>query len=200
VISRARIEVLRVYQIPLCFTQGSLPVSERYGAELPPDATPGEIVEVPLHQQVDSNGADRFAIDIGVDPERIGEVEGPGVAAALGTESGDGVLPGLYLFEVGVALVHDGSSDPLPMGTALVAAPEMPLSSEYVLEAGEFQQVTETFLVRGDLRDFWAPELACWQANGRTIERARASEATRSADLEDVLATAVVPAWSEVEG
>ena len=197
VITRARIEVRRVFLLPLCFTQGSLPVSERYGVRLPPDAEPGELIEVPLHQQVGTNRADRFAIRLGIDTNRAAPV---GAAAEeLGMKAGDGQLPGLYLFEVGVSLVHDGGVEPLEMGTALVALPELPLGPEYLLEEGGFKQVTDTFLTE-DPQATWREPMACWRANAQIAARARESGATRSPELEKVLSAAVIPRWSEAEG
>jgi hypothetical protein len=103
VISRAQLEILRVYPLPLCFAQGDLSLSGRYGVELPPTSEPGEVVEVSLHQQLGGNEADRFRIKLETRPRE---------------ESG--LVNSLHLFEVAVALVHDGRRDPLPMGTSLI--------------------------------------------------------------------------------
>ena len=198
VISRAEIEVLRVYSLPLCFTQGALPVSESYGVRLPPDAKPGETIEAPLHQQVGTSEADRFKIRLSVDLDRVREY---GVAAGeLGAEEGDGQLPGFYIFEIAVALVHDGGGAPLEMGTALVSLPGLPLGGEYLLEEGGFKRVTETFLTSKPLLEIWGEPISCWQANGRTAMRARGSDGTRSPQLEEILSAAAIPRWSEVEG
>ncbi|HVD37311.1 MAG TPA: hypothetical protein VNC15_00595, partial [Solirubrobacterales bacterium] len=181
VISSARIEILRVLPIPICFTQGGLGVSEEYGVQLPPDAAPGKTIEVPLHQQVAANEADRFRIDLGVQKSE---------------ESQD--FGGPYLFEVGVAIVHDGRKQPLAMGTALISVPRVPSGSEFFLEEGDFQKVTETFLISGPLREFWAGPLNCWRNNARKARLALKSQATRSPELEAALTSKVAPSFSEL--
>jgi hypothetical protein len=185
VISRAQLEIRRVYSLPLCYAQGDLSLSGRYGVELSPASEPGEIIEVPVHQQLGGNGADRFRIDLETRPR----VEG-------------GLVQTLYLFEVAVALVHDGKKDPLRMGTALISLPAVPLS-EFLLEQGQFKKAIDYFspgLSGRELREEWSQRLACWQANGREAARARKSRATRSQDLEEALASAAVPSFAEREG
>lgn len=197
VISRAEIAVLRVYPLPLCFTQGALPVSESYGVQLPPDAEPGETIEAPLHQQVGTNEADRFKIRFSVDPDRIRDY---GVAAKeLSAREADGQLPGFYVFEIAVTLVHDGEGAPLEMGTALVSLPGLPVGGEYLLEEGEFKKVTETFPTSHPLQEVWGEPMSCWRANGQNAIRARESDATRSPQLDEILSAASIPSWSEVE-
>lgn len=188
VISRARIEVLRVYPLPLCFTQGELPTSERYGTEIPADAEAGDVIEVPLHQQIGGDGADRFQIEVGVSSTKP-----------------DGELPGLFLFELSVSLIHDGESDPLSMGNALIAAPMLPFTTEYLLRKGEFPEVVATYSPASEYvrptppRKLWASQMPCWQANGRTALRARGSEAAMSPQLRENLDSAGVPSFTELE-
>jgi hypothetical protein len=181
VVSRARIEVLRVYPMPLCFTQGELPVSGRYGVRLPEDSQPGDVVEVPIHQQVPPDGADRFVFDLGVAP----------------ADPGSDTLEGLYLFEVEVSLVHDDGSSPLPMGKALVSLEELPFTTEYLLRKGQFSRLEREY--GSPPPQTWMPPLPCWQANGRTLLLAASSEATRSRQLQTIMDVAVVPSLSEAE-
>jgi hypothetical protein len=181
VVSRARIEVLKVYPMPLCFTQGELPVSGRYGVRLPEDSQPGDVVEAPIHQQVPPDGADRFVVDLGVAP----------------ADPGGDSLDGLYLFEVEVSLVHDGGSSPLPMGKALVSLEELPFTAEYVLRKGQFSRMEREY--GSPPPETWATPLICWQANGRTLLRAASSEATRSRQLQTIMEVVTVPSLSEIE-
>jgi hypothetical protein len=182
VISRARLKIRRVYAFHLCFAQGNLSLSERYGVELSTRAKAGEIVEVPLHQQVGPDQADRFRINLEARPKEI-----------------SGLVWTLYLFEIAVALNHDGQKAPLRMGTVQISLPTVPLS-EYLLGDGGFGQAVETFSSPDDpLREVWAKPLACWQRNGRTAALARKSGATRSQELEEVLDAAAVPSWAELE-
>jgi hypothetical protein len=181
VISRAEIKILRVLPIPICFTQGGLGVSEEYGVQLPPDAAPGETIEVPLHQQVAANQADRFRIELGVQEPEEGQA-----------------LKGDYLFELAVGIVHDGRNRPLGMGTALISLPRVPLGSEFFLEEGGFQKVIETFSIPGPLREFWTGPRDCWRNNARKATLALKSQATRSPELEEALTSKVAPSFSEL--
>jgi hypothetical protein len=185
VISRAEIKILRMYSLPLCWTQGSLPVSEIYGAQLPVDAKPGDVVEVPLHQQVGPNQADRFEIGVSA----IGEVL-----------EGKSELSGLYLFEFEVSLAHDGEETALPIGTALLSLPEVPLSSEFLLLNG-LAEVNREFNWEGrPVREVWTDQMPCWQANARTAIGAAESRATMSPTLRQILDAVFVPTFAEAEG
>jgi hypothetical protein len=174
---------VRVHQLPLCFTQGELPISNRYGVLLPEDSEPGSFVEVPIHQQVPGDRADRFVIDLGVAPAY--------------PESNR--LAGLYLFEVEVSLVHDGAAPPLSMGRALVSLDEPPLTTEYVLQDGDFAQLEQEYGALNPPRQTWASQLPCWQANARALRRAEGSEATRSQQLQTIMDAVVIPSFSEAE-
>jgi hypothetical protein len=183
VISRAHLEIRHVYRFPLCFTQGNLAVSERYGIQLPADAEAGEVTEVPLHQQVEAGKGDRFRL-----------------ALEVAAEEEAGLAQAIYIFEIAVSLVHDGERVPLRMGAGLVALPVVP-TSEFLLEEGGFESAVEAFGSAGrPVREFWSRPLACWRKNGRTAARLRRSSATRSPELEEVLASAVVPSFAEIEG
>lgn len=177
-VSRALIEIRRVEPLPLCFTQGDLPSSERYGAELPVDANPGTVIEAPLHQQIAPGGVDRFQIGL----------------SAVGGEPGE--EPGVHIFEVSVALQHDGSSQPLEMGSALASLPSPPSAVVYYLAAGELAEVSNAYNIP-DPRTGWAEVMPCWQANGRTLADLSKSAATRSGDLEEALSRAVEPSYTE---
>ncbi len=186
VVSRARIEIMHLYPLPLCFTQGELPVSAHYGLQLPADAEPGEAFEVPIHQQIEADQADRFTIGLGVGS----------------ADPGNDQLDGLYLFEVEVSLVHDGEVPALPMGRALISLDRLPFTTEYLLREGQFPEVVQEY--KGYLgyvspRKTWATQMPCWQKNAQSIIRAGKSDATRSRQLQTILDTVAVPSFSEVE-
>jgi hypothetical protein len=183
VVSRAQIKIVKVYPLPLCFTQGELPLSKQYGVQLPEDSEPGDVVEVPIHQQIPGDQADRFLIDLGVAP----------------ADPESDSLEGLYLFEVEVSLLHDGTAPPLPMGKALVSLDEPPFTTEYVLREGEFARVEREYGAGGPARQTWATQLPCWQANARELLRAESSQATRSQQLQAIMDGVVIPSLSEVD-
>jgi len=187
VVSRARLEVLAVHRLPLCYTQGDLPLSEGYDVQLPGDAAQGDVVEAPLHQQIQPGGNDRFRIDFGVD-DKGGEEGRP--------------FPGVHLFELGVALVHDGLTDPLPMGNVLLSIPELPRGDGgYYLGVGDLALLEDSYNAYGYYtpREMWSRNMPCWTANAEALIDIADSSAARSSQMEVVLREAIVPSFSEAE-
>ena len=181
VISKARIEILAVHPLPLCFTQGGFPLSEVYGARLPATADPGDVVETPLHQEIGPDQPDRFRIELGV----------------ISDETVD--FRGLYLFEVRVSLVHDGERQALSLGEALVSLPGVP-GTEYFLTAAEAKILDEAFNPKGiPVRRYWAAQMGCWRSNTRITRRALASPIARSPQMDAVDSGIVTPTFSALE-
>src|ERR1700683_1123848 len=79
IIKRAVVRILHSDQVHLCFSQGSLGLSESYAVTLPDSPAPGQTVEVPLHEQLASDEADRFALSFRPEPPTTAEVttQGP---------------------------------------------------------------------------------------------------------------------------
>jgi hypothetical protein len=176
VINRARIEILHVYELPLCFTQGGIPVTGSYGVSLPADARPGDVVEVPLHQQLGADEPDRIHLDLSVE--------------------GDD-LEGVYLFELDVSLVNDGSKSPLPLGRALVSLPETPAPEHYVWREGDAEILNETFNPYGKpVREVWGEMMPCWRSNTKLLRRALDGPAARSTQLAEIGGEMVTPTYS----
>jgi hypothetical protein len=185
VISGATVEVLRMDPLPLCFTQGELPLGGHYGAQLSTEAEPGEVVEVPLHQQLAADEADRFLIALGL----TGDEEGDG-----------GELPGLYLFELDVSLTHDGAPRPLHLGRALVSLPAPPYRSTYFW-GDDTARFLRTYLHSDGLseREFWAVPMRCWTANTEALRRGLSGSAARSPQLAAIGAELVTPTFAALE-
>jgi hypothetical protein len=181
VIDRVALEVRNVYELRRCASQDDLPLSNTYGVVVPADAKTGEVLEAPLHQEVGADEADRFAI-------------------ALSTRPVAGERGSLYLFELGVSLHSDGSHPSLPVGTALIALPQVPISGEY------YWGKETAALIRGlaatspgyvrELRSFSMP---CWQGNTVAMRRAFRVSASRSALLDGVAEELVAPRPSVLE-
>lgn len=185
-LSRVRIEVISVKELPLCYTQGDFPTSERYGVQLPTEADPGTVVVSPLHQEVRAGENDRFRLDIGVSPPN-GEDHEP--------------LAGLFLYEVGVSVLHDGDDEALDMGTALLSVPALPIATLYFLTEGEFAKLEEGYNGAGfySPQEMWSEVLPCWQSNGRYLSSvASDSASSRSPQLQQLLDSAIVPNFAEV--
>ena len=180
VVSRARIEVVGVDELPLCYTQGTLDVSESYGLVLSPDAQPGDTVEAALHQQIGPGEDDRFRLHVS-----LGEEQEP---------------RGVHLFELDVSLFHDGLASPLPMGTALLSVPQLPTGlGTYYLEEGQLADLEQSYNGAGFYtpEEMWKSTMPCWQANGELLAAARGSTAVRSQQLEEAMQGAVVPSFAE---
>jgi hypothetical protein len=185
VVSGARIEVLRVDPLPLCFAQGELPLSGHYGAQLSTEAKPGEVVEVPLHQQLGTDEADRFEIVLGLTSEE---------------ESSSGELPGLYLFELDVSLEHDGAQPPLRLGRALVSLPALPPSGAYYW-ARDTASSLKQYLISGDapVQEIWGPPMPCWRANTEVLRQGLAGPAARSPQMDALSSEIVTPTFAALE-
>lgn len=187
VVSGAQIEILHVDPLPLCFTQGELPLSSRYGTQLSTGAKPGEVVEVPLHQQLGADGADRFAIALGLTDKE---------------EGGNGELSGMYLFELDVSLMHDTERRPLHLSEALVSLPELPLGSGmYVWTPDTARFLATSYLHAEGLsaEEAWGQQMPCWRANTNTLRRALSSSAARSPQLEALGREIVTPTYAALE-
>lgn len=185
VVSEAKIEVLHVYRLPLCFTQGDLPLSNHYGAQLSTDAKSGEVVETPLHQQLGADEADRFDIALGLNGDE---------------EDDNGTLPGLYLFELDVSLVHDDEQRPLRIGRALVSLPGRPFSGVYYWTR-ETPYFLRKYTFTGDptVEEAWGKQMSCWRANTAALRRALSGSAVRSPELDSVGSEIVTPTFAALE-
>jgi hypothetical protein len=183
VVDQARITIRRVYELPLCFTQGDLPVSNTYPVMLSATARPGDVVTVPLHQQLGADEADRFGISFGVEGE-------------------DGEsLPGVYLFEIDVSLQSDSPGSPLAVSRALVSLPETPFPPHYYWIEGTAEELNQDYSAAGTpVREAWAGPMPCWRSNTATIGSALAGPAVHSRELEEVGDAMVTPTFAAFEG
>jgi hypothetical protein len=195
VLSRAKIEIRRVGSLRQCVSQGDLPLSTTYAATLPADASPGDVVEAPLHQQLGADEADRFAIALGVRAAP---------RSSRYTSRGRESLPGPYLFELAISLVSDEGGRPLDVGSALVSVPFAPDAPVFY-----WDRASEGRLVRYDRAQErtaeelgqappWPPPYTskCWLSNTRTLRSMLSSNAKRSPTLEAVGSSIITPDMS----
>lgn len=91
-----RIKVQEVAVLKHCYSAGVMPLGGRYGITLPASLTPGQVVEVPIHEQLAAEEADRFKLPISV--------------------VGRAAVARIYLLRLGVSLLHDIDRRPLPLG------------------------------------------------------------------------------------
>lgn len=185
VVSGARIEIVSVDLLRPCFSQGDLPAGGRYGLRLPIEAKAGETIEVPLHQQLAADEAERLEISLG-----LGE---------QGRERG-GMLSGMYLFELNVSLLHDGQPQPLPIDRALVALPGLPNPGEYFWTS-DSPHFLDEYIIGSDLspREFWAAPMRCWRANTAALERVLSGAAKRSPQMAALASEIVAPNFAALQ-
>jgi len=109
VVTRAEFTVLRAAHFPLCEKQGNLILSNSYAVVLPTNPSSGMTVEVPLHQQLGPDEADRieFRFQLPNDVRTKGDAT-------------------VYLYQLKVELLHDAQPGPLSVGQVLLAVPSAP--------------------------------------------------------------------------
>lgn len=111
VITHGQVEVRQLIVLPWCEAPGAaLRETGRYDVALP--ASPGSngVVEVPVNQQVGPDEADRFAFSFGV----------------VRTEPPESVRYTVRVYQLDVALRHDGGGAPVKVGTFVLALPSVP--------------------------------------------------------------------------
>jgi hypothetical protein len=171
IVKEARFRILHVARLTLCASQGDLPLSERYNVLLPSDATPGQVITAPIHEQLASDEADRFALSLAVS----GEVN-------IKTFK----LPEhIYIFQLDLSLLRDVDSARIDLGKVLIALPTIPLVDEYF----ETEEHDTAAFRAARTRLFGARYLAehesCWRANALELKRVLALPGMRSPELTD---------------
>ena len=198
VLTRARIEVLRVGLVRQCVSQGDLPLSTTYAATIPADAKPGDAVEVSLHEQLGGDQADRFAIALGIRANPASSSYSTGKRMSL---------PGPFLFELAISLVGDAGRRPLAVGRALVSIPFAPIAPEFYWSPASESQLKNFGLAEARARAAnpsippWPSQTSkdCWRSNTRTLRRMLSSDATRSPTLDATASKIVTPDIAAIE-
>lgn len=113
-INDARLVVQEFVALPRCAGQGYLPTSHSYSSNMPVNPKPGQVIDIPLSQLVQSNGADRFDLLLG---------------AAL--PSSYLMQNYVYLYRVHLYLTYNVNSKPLDVGQILIDLPVPPDGGEY---------------------------------------------------------------------
>lgn len=111
-INNAKLIIQKFAMLPLCATQGFLGPTHTYNSNMPTNPKPGQSVDVPLSQEIQSNGADRFDLLLHVPLVR-------------GSEEN------IYLYQVHIYLTYNTNTKPLDVGNVLVDLPFPPVAGEY---------------------------------------------------------------------
>jgi hypothetical protein len=172
------LHILHVTQLGICTTQGDLPLSETYDVLLPSHPSPGQNITVPLHEQLASDEADRFALSPAVSGDTTEEL--PKVSRHI------------YIFQLNLSILHDTDTAPVNAGDVLIALPNVPTVDEYFLTK---EHVTPSFRAKR-MRQFGANYFTefepCWRANALKIKLALALPGERSEEFTDAVSQMVV--------
>jgi hypothetical protein len=98
-------------RIPVCFTQGNLPTTGHYMANLSLHPKLGSVINVPVSQQVPPDSADRFELALRIPPDP--------------DES-------IYLYRLHLWLFYDNLRVPVDAGQVVVSMPYDPTPQQYV--------------------------------------------------------------------
>jgi hypothetical protein len=151
-----------------------------YGLQIPADSNAGDVLELPLHQELGPDEADRFAIALSTKP--------------LPTEPGS-----VYLFELTLSLRNDGPNSDLAAGRALIALPELPTVGEYYWGTGTAEMLrTWSKSEHFSARQMWGESMPCWRTNTHVLRRALSVEAVRSSNLNQIAAELATPSFAAI--
>lgn len=110
IITALRIQVQQTLKLPICFSQGDLPATGSFVINIKAGAKPGNVITVPVHQQIGPDEADRFIV----------ELNGPQAQNET-----------IYMYRVRLSLLYDTANTPaIPVGELLMAFPVSP-DNEY---------------------------------------------------------------------
>jgi len=153
VLTSAILTVRKQVVVTPCGLGAGLAVSATYDVVLPRRPADGQTVEVPIDQQLGPDEADRFVFSVGA-------------------EFAGGVDLGLVLiYQLDVAIRHDGSEKPTDVGRVVVALPGSP--PDFVLP-----------------RDISSPQPGCEQDSLNEFREAAQLDGVRSPQLQRILASA----------
>jgi hypothetical protein len=111
VINDARLVIEQFVTLPICAAQGYLSTSHAYNGTMPADPKPGQVIDIPLSEEIAANDADRFDLDLGLPHDKL---------------SGN-----VYLYRVQLYLTYNANTAPLDVGNLLINLPVLPAAGEY---------------------------------------------------------------------
>jgi hypothetical protein len=111
IVTYLQLRIAQFKAMPICFTQGDLPVTGDSTVNMPANAVPGQNISVAVHQQVAPDSADRFDINL-KGPLRQDET--------------------IFLYRVNLSLLYDTSQTiPIKLGEAMLSLPNVPNNEYY---------------------------------------------------------------------
>ncbi|MGH3164274.1 MAG: hypothetical protein ACRDN0_00065 [Trebonia sp.] len=103
IIRGAQLRITQFTSLPICLSQGDLPVTGTYRANIPTVPRPGTTIDVPVSQQIGPDAADEFQLQL---------------RNAVKAHS---LTVGIYRMDV--SLLYDNSSAPVNAGNVIMALP-----------------------------------------------------------------------------
>jgi hypothetical protein len=181
VIDGAEVNVQRVYKLSRCASQGDILLSHVYGLFLPASAKEGQEFKTALHQQVGPDEADRF---------RIG----------LSTKLPESDQTSVYLFVIKIELENDGLQPDLPLGTAVVGLPELPIPGEYYWDSDTDDLLRNIVLGSPTYVPYLRNKaMPCWRSNTAALRGAVKEGEAVSKDLKDLVKGLAEPSLEALE-
>jgi hypothetical protein len=102
VIHQASLRVLEFESLPICLSQGELPITGQYKADMPASTSPGTVISIPISQQIGPDSADSFALSIrGPFPKNVT----------------------ISVYRVDMSLFYDNVSTPVDAGPTIFSLP-----------------------------------------------------------------------------
>jgi hypothetical protein len=113
VINDARLIIQQFAELSPCNPAGFFGPSHTYGSNMPTNPSQGQVVDIPLSQEIQPNGADRFDLLLTIPEPKNG---------------GDSVV---YLYRIHLYLTYNVNTRPLDVGEVLVDLPFPPAAGDY---------------------------------------------------------------------
>jgi hypothetical protein len=169
IVTEVRTHILAEERLILCGSQGELDLSGHYTVLLPATPSPGQVIATPLHEQLAGDEADRFSLAF----------------AAVGqTSVKEFELPQrVYVYQLGLSLIHDAQRAPVRLGKVVLAVPALPRVNEYFLTAEDTTPAFRKHMTSSFGSRFYGEYRACYRHNGLALERMLALPGARDPAL-----------------
>ena len=166
-INDAKLVIQSFVKFPLCASQGSFSPTGEYRSNMPTNAKPGQVVNVPISQLVQPNGADRFLLLL-----RVPLPKGSDAA-------------NIYVYRAHLYLTYNVHTKPLNAGEVLVDLPVWPVAGEYYWNS---YYATHPQAILGAIYKPDIPKYkSCAMNNSRALRSILSQPAIRPAQLAAIL-------------
>ncbi|HUB40584.1 MAG TPA: hypothetical protein VMA72_17195 [Streptosporangiaceae bacterium] len=160
VITGVTLRIDRSAQLPVCFSQGSLPVSGHYPGTLPPKPPKGYVTRIPVSQQIGPDEADQFEVQL--------------------RPSNDIPSETITLYDATASIIYDNrSTPPLGAGKLTLSMPRVP-NNQYYFSTG----IIHTIALMGSA----VPSISrCMIRDSKLIRSFLTGQSARSSEFSSLL-------------